>query len=40
LVAAMTGLCLVTGQPGWKDRALRLVSLLVDGLRAQAKSDF
>ena len=33
LLRAMSGFCLVSDQPGWQDQALRLVSLLLDGLR-------
>jgi AcrR family transcriptional regulator len=33
VLRAMSGFCLVSDQPGWQEQALRLVSLLVDGLR-------
>jgi AcrR family transcriptional regulator len=33
LAGALSGLSLITGQPGSRDRANRLVTLLVDGLR-------
>jgi AcrR family transcriptional regulator len=33
LMRAMSGFCLVSDQPGWQDQAIRLVDLLVDGLR-------
>jgi AcrR family transcriptional regulator len=33
VLRAMSGFCLISDQPGWQEQALRLVSLLVDGLR-------
>jgi AcrR family transcriptional regulator len=33
LLRAMSGFCLVTDEPGWHDQAVRLVALVVDGLR-------
>ncbi|MCW2540205.1 MAG: TetR family transcriptional regulator [Frankiales bacterium] len=33
LLRAMGGICLVSDQPGWEDQAMRLISLLMDGLR-------
>ncbi len=33
VLRAMSGFCLISEEPGWQDQALRLVSLLVDGLR-------
>jgi len=33
LMRAMGGFCMVTDLPGWREQAVRLVSLLVDGLR-------
>jgi len=33
LMRAMSGFCLVSDQPGWQDQAIRLVDLLIDGLR-------
>lgn len=37
VLRAMSGFCLVSDQPGWQDQALRLISLLVDGLRYGAE---
>jgi AcrR family transcriptional regulator len=36
LLKALSGICLVSDQPGWQDQARRLVSLLHDGLRYRA----
>jgi AcrR family transcriptional regulator len=36
LMKAMSGICLVSDQPGWEEQASRLVNLLVDGLRFRA----
>jgi AcrR family transcriptional regulator len=33
LIRALSGICLVSDQPGWEEQARRLVHLLVDGLR-------
>jgi AcrR family transcriptional regulator len=33
LLKALSGICLVSDQPGWQEQARRLVSLLHDGLR-------
>jgi AcrR family transcriptional regulator len=33
LIRALGGICMVSDQDGWQDRARRLVSLLMDGLR-------
>jgi hypothetical protein len=33
LLRAIGGFCSVTDQPGWEERASRLISLLVDGMR-------
>jgi AcrR family transcriptional regulator len=33
LLRAMVGMCTVYDQPGWKDSVLRLVDILVEGLR-------
>jgi AcrR family transcriptional regulator len=38
LLKALSGICLVSDQPGWQDQARRLVSLLHDGLRYRAPS--
>jgi AcrR family transcriptional regulator len=38
VLRAMSGFCLVSDQPGWQEQALRLVSLLVDGLRYGASA--
>ena len=38
LMKAMSGICLVSDQPGWEEQASRLVNLLVDGLRFRAPS--
>ena len=38
LMKAMSGICLVSDQPGWEEQASRLVNLLVDGLRFGAPS--
>jgi AcrR family transcriptional regulator len=36
LLKALSGICLVSDQPGWQDQARRLVGLLHDGLRYRA----
>lgn len=36
LIKALSGICLVSDQPGWQEQATRLVNLLVDGLRFRA----
>jgi len=33
LLRALGGICMVNDDPGWQDRAVRLVNLLMDGLR-------
>jgi AcrR family transcriptional regulator len=33
LLRAMGGFCMINDQPGWQDQAIRLVGLLIDGLR-------
>jgi AcrR family transcriptional regulator len=38
LIKALSGICLVSDQPGWQEQATRLVNLLVDGLRFRAPS--
>jgi AcrR family transcriptional regulator len=38
VLRAMSGFCLVSDQPGWQEQALRLVSLVVDGLRYGVKA--
>lgn len=38
VLRAMSGFCLINDQPGWQDQALRLISLLVDGLRYGASA--
>jgi AcrR family transcriptional regulator len=38
LIRALSGICLVSDQPGWQEQATRLVNLLVDGLRFRAPS--
>ena len=39
LLKALSGICLVSDQPGWQDQARRLVSLLHDGLRYRAPTS-
>jgi AcrR family transcriptional regulator len=36
LLRAMSGICMATDTPGWKDRTARLIDLLVDGMRYRA----
>ncbi len=36
LLKALSGICLVSDQPGWQEQARRLVNLLHDGLRYRA----
>jgi AcrR family transcriptional regulator len=38
VLRGMSGFCMMGDQPGWQDQALRLVGLLVDGLRFGAHS--
>src|SRR6185437_7907638 len=39
LLKALSGICLVSDQPGWQDQARRLVGLLHDGLRYRAPAS-
>jgi AcrR family transcriptional regulator len=39
LIRALSGICLVSDQPGWQDQAHRLVNLLHDGLRYRPPSS-
>lgn len=38
LLRGLSGFCMVSDDPGWRERAERLVTLLVDGLRYGAKA--
>jgi AcrR family transcriptional regulator len=39
LLKALSGICLVSDQPGWQEQARRLVGLLHDGLRYRGPAD-
>jgi len=39
ILRALVGMCYMNDQPGWQARVVRLLDILVDGLRAQPNAD-